>query len=406
MYRSVLVLVYELTALAAVTAYRVIFSANAADGFFVLAALVLCCLFLGSFLAEEMWRKRKKPPRRAAAAVPAGICVFVLLLCGASDYFPVFVPFFFTLIGRLCTREYFYGIFTVGTVLAALMARPSAYCLTVAGILFVALILSESLTERLESLQKSVEEEKREVKRLREKVDGLKAYSRTIRETAVFEERNRFSARIHDRLGHGISGSILLLEGAKRCVRTDPDRAEECIGIAAGNLRGSVDSIREALREERPLRHIAGAAELRGLLERFSVQHGVKTDFSLEGDAERIPPQIWNCLKENLIEAITNTAKHSGADRFSLRIVIYNKIIRAEFSDNGKERRLRRSDSDPAEAVRSSGKTFPGGGAVRNGNFKKGMGLTVMEERTADCGGNCIFPESGGGFRIVNVFRI
>ena len=144
------------------------------------------------------------------------------------------------------------------------------------------------------------------------------------------------------------------------------------------NLRGSVDSIREALREERPVRHVAGMAEINEALEKFSVTYEIKTDFDLDGDAEKITPQIWICLRENLTEAMTNTVKHSEADSFSFKISVYNKIIKAEFSDNGKS-------------------TSP---------FKKGIGLEAIEERTADCGGSCVFRKSGSGFEILNIFRL
>ena len=378
MYKSTLILIFELTALAASAIYRVTLSANAADGFHVVTALVLCCLFFADFLTAEISRKKKKSPSGVPRLFLTGAGFLVVLFCGGSDYFPVLVPLLFALTDLLRAREYFYGIFTVGTILAALILKPSAYVLIVSGILFVTLVFSGTLTERLERVQIAVEEEKRAVTSLHKKNADLKAYSRTLRETAALEERSRFSARIHDRLGHGISGSILLLEGAQRCMKTDPERAEKCLGTAVENLRGSVDSIREALREERPPRHIAGITELRETLERFSVQHEIGTDFTVEGETEKIPPQVWNCLKENLIEATANTVRHSEADLFSFRLFIYNKVVKAEFSDNGKS----------------------------GGNFKKGMGLEAMEERTADCGGSCVFQKSGAGFRIVNVFRL
>lgn len=378
MYKSTLILIFELTALAVSAVYRSVFSANAADGIYVVTALALCCLFFADFLTAEILRKKKKPPNGFFRFFLTGAGFFAALLCGGSDYFPVLIPILFALTSLLRAREYFYGIFAVETVLAALIVKPSVYVLIVSGILFITLVFSGNLTERLERAQKAVEEEKRTVTRLQKKNADLTAYFRTLRETAALEERSRFSARIHDRLGHGISGSILLLEGAQRCMKTDPERAEKCLGTAVENLRGSVDSIREALREERPLRHIAGITELRETLERFSVQHEIKTDFTVEGETEKIPPQVWNCLKENLIEATANTVRHSEADHFSFRLFIYNKVVKAEFSDNGK-----------------------GGG-----NFKKGMGMEAMEERTADCGGSCVFQKSAAGFRIVNVFRL
>ena len=88
--------------------------------------------------------------------------------------------------------------------------------------------------------------------------------------------------------------------------------------------------------------------------------------------------RIWNCIKENLVETLTNTLKHSGADEFSLKISVMNKVIRAEFKDNGKG-----SDS-----------------------FRKGTGLTAIEERTVLTDGKCIFPAQTDGFSVVNIFSL
>ena len=113
------------------------------------------------------------------------------------------------------------------------------------------------------------------------------------------------------------------------------------------------------------------------MLERFELTYGIKTELSVEGDTEKVMPQIWGCLRENLTETLTNTVKHSNAGRFEFRIRIYNKIIRAEFYDNGE-----------------------------SGDFTKGMGLEAMEERTALYGGQCICESQAPGFKVINIFRL
>lgn len=113
-------------------------------------------------------------------------------------------------------------------------------------------------------------------------------------------------------------------------------------------------------------------------MERFSVNYEIKTDFLVEGDTEKIPAPIWNCLKDNLTEALTNTVKHSNASEFALKIHVYDKIIRAEFSDNGS-------------------------GGI---GFSKGMGLDGIEDRVAVCGGKCLFQYGVTGFKIINIFGV
>lgn len=377
MYKSTLYLVSELTAVAAVTAYK-IFSANSADGFNIAAALAFCCLFLTDFLTAEIFRKSRGKSKGILRLIIAAAGIFGCIFCGAEDYFPVLSAIIFELVDLLDAGGYFYCIFAASAVLSAFIFEPPAYTLIVAGIIFAMEFFAGIIVGKLERFREISVEQRETISSLNAKVAGLKSYSKTLREAAALEERGRFSARIHDKLGHGISGSIILLEGAKLNIRTAPEQAEKCLETAVENLRGSVDSIRESLHEERPVRHIAGIAEINEALEKFSVTYEIKTDFALDGDAEKITPQIWICLRENLTEAMTNTVKHSEADSFSFKISVYNKIIKAEFSDNGQG----------------------------TGTFKKGMGLEAMEERTADCGGSCVFQKNNGGFKILNIFRL
>lgn len=196
--------------------------------------------------------------------------------------------------------------------------------------------------------------------------------------SAAVEERRRFSARIHDKLGHSISGSIILLEAAKLNIRTNPDSAEQCITTVTDNLRSGVDDIRQALREERPDSKTIGISELKEILGEYKAKYNIRTTLEIKGDLDKVTFRIWNCIKENLIETLTNTLKHSGADEFSLKISVMNKVIRAEFKDNGKG-----SDS-----------------------FRKGTGLTAIEERTVLTDGKCIFPAQTDGFSVVNIFSL
>ena len=377
MYKSTLYLISELTALAAVTAFKII-SANSADGFNIVAVLAFCCLFLTDFLIAAICCKNGGRLRKAPRMLLIAAGIFGCIFCGAEDYFPMLAAIIFELIDTLDAGVYFYCIFAASELLSAFIFEPSLYAAVTAGIILAMDTLGKSITEKLEHFKEISEEQRRTISSLDAKVAGLKAYSKTLRESAALEERGRFSARIHDKLGHGISGSIILLEGAKLNIKTNPEQAEKCLETAVENLRGSVDSIREALREERPVRHVAGMAEINEALEKFSVTYEIKTDFDLDGDAEKITPQIWICLRENLTEAMTNTVKHSEADSFSFKISVYNKIIKAEFSDNGKSA----------------------------SSFKKGIGLEAIEERTADCGGSCVFRKSGSGFEILNIFRL
>ena len=204
----------------------------------------------------------------------------------------------------------------------------------------------------------------------------MQTYNRTIREVTAAEERSRFAARIHDKLGHSISGSIILLEAAALTVEKDPQGAKKSMEQVADNLREGVDDIRAALRQERPGLDRLGLQELKKTLEEFQITYGRQIHLEVSGSMEVITAPIWLCIQENLKEALTNMLKHSSGDCFTLRLQVLQSAVRVEYADNG-----------------SCGE-----------ETRPGLGLQAIEERTAGCGGRCVFGGGQSGFRIILVF--
>lgn len=370
MNKNSLYLTLKLAALAAVVSEFI--SANTLDGLKTVGVLAFCCLFTADFLINRLCRV--KQVRLICAPLGLAACV----ICGAETYFPLLAILIFQFTDQLEVKGYFYGIYASATVLSALIFSPDQNALVMAAILTAVGVFARIAVERVEYFRELSENQRKIIAAQTERANKLQAYLRTVRESVALEERSRFSTRIHDKLGHGISGSIILLEGAKLNFRKNPDQSEKTLETAIENLRGSVDEIRATLREERPKRSSASAAELKEMMDRFAVDHKIKTELSVEGDAERIPPPVWNCVKDNLTETLTNVVKHSNADEFALKIHVYDKIIRAEFTDNGRN----------------------------SGGFSKGMGLDGIEDRTTAAGGKCLFQCGITGFKIINIFGV
>lgn len=347
-------------------------SANVLDGFKIVGTLAFCCLFVTDFLINRLSKIRHL--RFICSFIGIAACFFL----GAEMYFPILIMQVFELADLANVGRYFYGICAAVTALAALIFPPVPGAAATSILLAAAGIFARIAVERVEYFRELSDDQRGIISAQNERINKLQAYLRTVRESVALEERSRFSTRIHDKLGHGISGSIILLEGAKLNFKKDPEKAEKSLETVIENLRGSVDEIRAALREERPTRSSASAAEFKETLEKFSVNYQIKTHFSIEGKPEKISPLIRNCIKDNLTEALTNTIKHSNAGEFTLKIHAYDKIIRAEFSDNGTDA----------------------------GVFSKGMGLSGIEDRTSLAGGKCLFQCGITGFRIINIFEV
>jgi signal transduction histidine kinase len=177
-------------------------------------------------------------------------------------------------------------------------------------------------------------------------------------------------------VGHGISGSIIMLEAALLVLKNNPQKATESIEKAIGNLRAGVDEIRTALREERSDRYVLGVSDVNTLLEEFKVNYNKSVNFKTSGDLNAISFDVWTCIHDNLKECLTNVLKHSNATEFCLMIHVLNKIIRVEYKDNGK----------------SSEK------------YEIGLGLEAIEERTQKTNGRCYFSKNENGFCITNIF--
>ncbi|MBD5128782.1 MAG: hypothetical protein HDT43_02485 [Ruminococcaceae bacterium] len=369
MNKNALYLTFNTAALAAVAARNT--PANS-DGFAVVSALAFCCLFVTDYLINRLCRVK------GARMICAPIGIAGCFVCGAEGYFPLLIMLIFELIDHLEAKEYFYGIYISAALLAALIFAPDRYVIITSVLLTAAGVFARIAVERVEYFRELSEKQRQTISAQNDRIAKLRTWTAALRETSALEERSRFSTRIHDKLGHGISGSIILLEGAKLMLKTDPEQAEKSMSSAIENLRGSVDSIRAALREERPQRSEASAAELKELLDRFSANYGIKTGLLIDGDMEKISAPILSCIKDNLTEALTNTIKHSNASEFLLKIHVYDKMIRAEFSDNGSN---------------ASG-------------FSKGMGLEGIEDRAAVCGGKCLFQCGVTGFKIINIFGV
>ncbi len=365
---SLIYLIFKLTAVFACGAL------NAADNFSI-GDTVITVLAFSCFALVEFLIIRSRKSNKAAAICSCISALAALLFYSDNKLFIVCFAVIYA-VEYLGAGGYFWQINAAAVLLILFIVKPPFICIAALGIMLVLFAAARTTSEKLEQCRRQLSDSREEAVRLKQKIARLEEYEKTLKQSAAIEERRRFSARIHDQLGHSISGSIILLEAAKLNIRSNPDNAEKCISAAADNLRSGVDDIRKALREERPDSKTIGISELKEILNGYKAKYGIDTRLEIKGDADKITFQIWNCIKENLCESLTNTLKHSKATEFSLAISVMNKIIRAEFKDNG-------------------------GGS---GSFKKGTGLTAIDERTVLAGGKCIFLMQPSYFSVINIF--
>ncbi|HEV2953263.1 MAG TPA: sensor histidine kinase [Candidatus Dormibacteraeota bacterium] len=194
---------------------------------------------------------------------------------------------------------------------------------------------------------------------------------------AAWGERARIAREIHDVIAHSLSVMVIQAAGARTVMDSDPGRAED-------SLRSVERAGREALIEMRRLLGILGQgpaslvpqpglAELGTLVAR-TCEAGLETTLEVEGQPAPVPPGLALCAYRIVQEALTNTIKHAGPARATVRVGWRDHELELEVTDDG---------LDPPP---------PGAG---------GHGIAGMRERASLVGGSLAAgPRAGGGFAV------
>lgn len=252
----------------------------------------------------------------------------------------------------------------------------SEYILTGLLCLLVFLLVNE-LSTSLSALKSTNEKLKNRNDELSSRLDAGSEYETQVRYLSQLEERNSLAQKIHDKIGHTIAGSIIQLEAAGMIIGKDRDKAAGIIAAVTENLKGGMESIRSTLRNIKPAPEQLGVNRLKLMLEEFSMNHAIKTTLSYAGSLDAITHFQWKIIMDNTKEALTNALKYSSATYINVKLEVMTRLIKAEVRDNGN-------------------------GAL---SFKKGMGLTGMEERTENAGGKLILDGSSG-FSVITILPI
>ena len=360
----------------------------------ILTVLVLCSVALLFNLADRGGFGK--------AAFCAGFLV-VLWATGPCSV-PMVAALEATIVGT-CKQEW---------KVAAMVQAAIVFALCIAvfqpgfdGILVIALMMGFSiyilrLMDKLEKSEQAADDIAGRAEDMRALLGSQRRMAKSTEHVSRLEERNRLAARIHDEIGHGMSGSILLLEGADMVMDKEPEKARETIRKVTENLRGSVEEIRKVLHEERTAGAEVSLARIENGLAEFETDHPqVRTRLDTEGDMGSVGSAVWACVYENMVEALTNVLKHSAATMFRVSLKNSGALLRVEFADNGGVQKNVRHDTErTVTAVPGDIKRTVPAVPWQEG----GIGLQNMEERAAMCHGRCFFRHEPDGFHIVMTF--
>jgi signal transduction histidine kinase len=197
---------------------------------------------------------------------------------------------------------------------------------------------------------------------------------------AAADERLRIAQELHDVVAHSL-GVIAVQAGVgMHMIDTDPDEARRALEHISRTSRSSLAEIRRLLGVVRSGEGAAyaptpGLADLPRLVAEVNGA-GLAVDLEVEGEATGAPAGVELTAYRIVQEALTNTLRHAGPARATVRLAHEPGLICVEVIDNGHG---------------------PDGAGPAGGH-----GLVGMRERVAVYGGTL---EAGrgpvGGFRVV-----
>jgi len=243
------------------------------------------------------------------------------------------------------------------------------FCLGISSISALSVLLNRARKAREESLHLLGE---------------LKKAQGRIRNLAILEERQRLAREMHDAVGHRLTASAVLLEGAARLIPTEPIRAVRMVETSRDQVREGLAELRtavSALHEDAagnlPLSDVLGA-----LVDVFALSAEAKVSLHVQEGLPEPDPERKLVLVRSAQEALTNAQKHSGASFVELGLRFEDEAYLFECQDDGR---------GPAAADAAGIASESRMGAPR------GFGLDNLRARAAAFGGSVDLQRAEGG---------
>ncbi len=315
-------------------------------------------------------------------------CILMTCFAVLSGGFAGFIIFFLF----KCVREYIRIIMGVCLfLLSALMIyknMPFAMCIVKTLLLaaaFFFLMLMYFLMEQIEK-RKAQEDERlmaSNVSEMHEKRlnERLVMQNFLAEKNARLVERENISRNIHNSVGHSITAAIMTLDAADMLYDVRPEEARKRMNDANTRIRGSLESIRRAVRvlDEDNAEILAGdlKCEMEDIINAFVMDTNLRVAWNFDQLMEdiRIPHDHAVFLTGALQEMLTNAVKHGNASELVVILLGDTAHVRIEVSDNG------HSDFDSLNS---------------KSRIENGFGIRKIISYAEKCGGKTAFVNDHG----------
>jgi len=193
------------------------------------------------------------------------------------------------------------------------------------------LTLAAAITEREKS-----EREREQLVHQQAGEAALAAVSHRLIE-AQEQERSRIARELHDDIGQRVTLVALALQQLHRDVPDLPLEVRTNTGELwkqTSEIASDIQSLSHDLHSPK-LEYLGLAAAARSYCKEFSEQQKMQIDFEAHDLPSSFPPDISLCLFRVLQEALHNSAKHSGAQSFQVKMWGTLDAINLVVSDSG-----------------------------------------------------------------------
>jgi signal transduction histidine kinase len=217
---------------------------------------------------------------------------------------------------------------------------------------------------------------------LREQAAALTSEHAAHEQQALQLEQARIARELHDVIAHQVSLVTALAAGAKRVLHTEPELAREALDSIEVAGREALTEMRRFLRVLRADTDEVGRVpqpclEQLPALVAHTEAAGLPVRLSVCGAPRPLPAGVEVCAYRIVQEALTNTLKHAGPARASVRMTYRSTSLELDICDDGRGMRP---------------------------NPNAGNGLIGMHERAALVGGRLVVGAGPSGGVEVNAW--
>ena len=157
-------------------------------------------------------------------------------------------------------------------------------------------------------------------------------------QTAIEAERARISRELHDQFGQNLTAMKMdAVWLSRQALASDPQVAERLKSMSL-LLDDTIQLVRQVARELRPgmLDDLGLLAALEWQSQEFTRRTGIECELTIKSDVASLGSDLDTAIYRIFQETLTNIARHAGATRVKVSLVVRKDSVDFSVSDNGR----------------------------------------------------------------------